>query len=61
LTSVLESLRLYLPTYTLGSVLEEMKRWQEAGKSCFRQLLEKLKLSLPERGVLDRLFPEPSG
>lgn len=61
LTSVLESLRLYLPTYTLGSVLEEMKRWQEAGKSCFRQLLEKLKLSLPERGVLERLFPEPSG
>ena len=27
LTSVLESLRLYLPTFTLSSVLEELKRW----------------------------------
>jgi hypothetical protein len=61
LTSVLESLKLYLPTYTLGSVLEEVKRWQEAGKSCFRQLLEKLKLCVPEQGVLERLFPEPTG
>jgi transposase len=61
LTSVLESLRLYLPTYTLSSVFEEVQRWQRAGKSCFRQLMEKLKLSLPEQDVLDRLFPEPSG
>ena len=61
LTSVLESLRLYLPTYTLSSVFEEVQGWQRAGKSCFRQLMEKLKLSLPEKGVLDRLFPEPSG
>jgi transposase len=61
LTSVLESLRLYLPTYTLSSVLEEVQCWQKAGKSCFRQLLEKLKLSLPDQSVLDRLFPEPSG
>jgi len=57
LTSVLESLRLYLPTYTLGSVLEEMKRWQEAGKSCFRQLLEKLKLSLPDGAFWIVSFP----
>lgn len=61
LTSVLESLRLYLPTYTLSSVLAEVQRWQEAGKSCFRKLLEKLQLSLPEESVLDHLYPDLSG
>jgi transposase len=61
LTSVLESLRLYLPTYTLGSVLEEVLRWQEDGKSCFRRLLEKLKLTIPDHSVLDRVLPNPSG
>jgi hypothetical protein len=34
LVSVLESLRLYLPTFTLGGVMEEIKRWQQAGQSC---------------------------
>ena len=36
LTSVLESLRLYLPTFTLPSVLEEMKRWWEPGEVASR-------------------------
>lgn len=62
LTSVFESLRLYLPKFTLGSVIEEIKRWSEVGKSCFRQLLEKLKLQVPdEESILDRLLPNPSG
>ena len=61
LTSVLESLRLYLPEYTLGKVIEEIKRWQETGRSCYRELLEKLKLTLPDDSVLDRVLPEPSG
>jgi len=60
-TSVLESLRLYLPTFTLTSVLDEVKRWQEAGCSCFRALLEQLGLSLPGHSVLDRVLPSPSG
>lgn len=59
LTSVLESLRLYLPTFTLATVLEEMHRWQAAGRSCFERLRKKLKLKPPEKPVLDRLYPKP--
>jgi transposase len=61
-TSVLESLRLYLPTYTLGSVVEELTRWQAAGRSCFERLLHKLKLTLPQSttSILDRIFPRPT-
>jgi hypothetical protein len=62
LTSVLESLRVYLPTYTLTSVLDELKRWAATGQSCFERLLKKLKLKRPEsdQSVLDQLFPKPS-
>lgn len=62
LTSVLESLRVYLPTYTLTSVLDELKRWAATGQSCFERLLEKLNLKRPEsdQSVLDQLFPKPS-
>lgn len=60
-TSVLESLRLYLPTFTLASVLAEIHRWIENGRSCFTELLEKLKLPVPEQSVLDQVFPHPSG
>jgi transposase len=59
LTSVLESLRLYLPTFTLRTVLEEMQRWWIAGRSCFQKLQKKLKLVGPEKPVIDRLFPRP--
>jgi transposase len=61
LTSVLESLRLYLATFTLASVITEVHRWIEAGRSCFTTLLKKLKLSSPQHGVLDRVLPNPSG
>ncbi len=61
LTSVLESLRLYLPTFTLSSVQEELNRWWAAGQSCFTKLLKKLKLALPEKSILDRILPNPSG
>jgi transposase len=60
LTSVLESLRLYLPTFTLGSVLEELQRWQATGRSCFEKLLHKLKLTLPEEPTIDQIFQKPS-
>jgi hypothetical protein len=61
-TSVLESLRLYLPTYTLASVLEELVRWQAVGCSCFEKLLHTLKLKLPESvpSTIDQLFPPPT-
>jgi hypothetical protein len=61
LTSVLESLRLYLTTFTLTSVLAEIQRWIENGRSCFTELLEKLDLSSPQQSVLDRVLPHPSG
>jgi transposase len=61
LTSVLESLRLYLKTFTLASVMDELERWWQAGQSCFTKLLKKLKLRLPEHSVLDRVLPIPTG
>ena len=60
-TSVLESLRLYLPTFTLTSVIAEIQRWVEKGRSCFTDLLRKLKLPVPQQSVLDRVLPQPSG
>jgi transposase len=61
LTSVLESLRLYLTTFTLASVLAELQRWGAAGRSCFTELLDKLTLAPPQRSVLDQILPNPSG
>jgi transposase len=61
LTSVLESLRLYLPTFTLSSVLDELKGWWETGRSCFAELVEKLGYTPPEKSVIDQLLPGPSG
>lgn len=62
LTSVLESLRVYLKTYTLDSVVAELARWAATGSSCFERLLQKLKLSAPSStpSVLERIFPKPS-
>jgi transposase len=62
LTSVLESLRLYLPTFTLVSVIEELQRWWATGRSCFEKLLKKLKLPEPHSAqpLIDRLIPSPS-
>jgi transposase len=59
-TSVLQSLRLYLPTFTLVSVIAEVHRWMEAGRSCFTELLEKLKIPSPEQSVLEKVLPHPS-
>jgi len=58
---VLESLRLYLPTFTLATVLAEIQRWIEQGRSCFEKQLKKLKLPTCERSVLDSVLPQPSG
>src|ERR1700731_5089069 len=44
-SSVLKSLRLYLPRFTLTSVLAEVQRWLQMCGSCFVELLEKLNLS----------------
>ena len=57
--SVLESLKVYLPTFTLASVLAEIDRWRQTGQSCFTQLLKKLKLQLPAQSLLDKVLPLP--
>lgn len=61
IVSVLESLRLYLTTFNLPSVIDEIKRWSATGRSCFATLARKLKLSTADAEVLNFVFPEPSG
>jgi len=61
IVSVLESLRLYLPTFTLTSVLEEIERWWWAGQSCFTKLLKKMKLQPRDQTILDKVMPIPDG
>lgn len=60
LTSVLESLRQYLPEFTLGKVVDEIQRWAACGCSCFAELLRKLKLKCPQKSILNTLLPVPS-
>jgi hypothetical protein len=61
IVSVLESLRQHLPIFTLSNVIDEIRRWSDAGQSCFKRLLEKQKLPAPPNSLLDCLLPEPSG
>jgi hypothetical protein len=67
IVSVLESLRQHLSTFTLSSVIEEIRHWLETGRSCFARLAEKLGLtgsSAPtdaRPSLLDRVIPVPSG
>ena len=67
IVSVLESLRQHLPTFTLSTVIEEIGRWCENGRSCFARWAKKLGLlnrGLPNDGrlsLLDRLIPVPDG
>ena len=59
LHSVLESLRKQLCEFTLGTVVAEVLRWSEVGRSCFTELAQKLGLELPESSVLDAVLPQP--
>ena len=61
ITSVLESLRQQLSTFTLSTIIEEVRGWYQTGKSCFARLIKKLKLSPPTQSVLDLLLPVPDG
>jgi transposase len=61
LVTVLESLRLYLPQFTLAAVLEEIDRWWQAGQSCFTKLLKKRKLEPRAESILDNVLPVPDG
>jgi transposase len=57
LTSVLESLRLSLPDFTLSHVLQEVTTWLTTGRSRFGKLLESLNLPPPQCSPLDALLP----
>lgn len=59
--SVLESLRQQLSTFTLSTLIAEVRRWYDTGESCFARLLKQCKLSPPVHSLLDLLFPAPSG
>jgi transposase len=67
IVSVLESLRLYLPTFTLASIIDEIQRWWQAGQSCFTRLLQNLQLPPPiactesTPSTLDKVLPVPDG
>jgi transposase len=61
IVSVLESLRVYLKTFTLANIIAEIERWRQAGESCFSKLLRKLKLKVSDQSVLDKLIPIPDG
>jgi hypothetical protein len=60
ITSVLESLRRQLPSFTLSTVIGEILRWQRVGRSCFASLMMKLNLSPPTHSILDFLLPVPA-
>jgi hypothetical protein len=62
-TSVLQSLRLYLPTFTLSTVIAETLGWLQTGVSCFAERLKKRNLELPKKPILTQLYPlaQPNG
>lgn len=57
LTSVLESLRVYLATFTLSTVVEEAQGWLTEGISRFCALAQTCDLPPPARSTLDTLLP----
>jgi hypothetical protein len=61
IVSVLESLRLYLPKFTLARAIEEINQWWQAGQSCFTKLLQEMKLQAPANTILDKVIPVPDG
>jgi hypothetical protein len=67
IVSVLESLRQDLSSFTLSSVIEDIRRWCETGRNCFARWVEELGLTehgLPAGGrlsLLNRLISVTEG
>lgn len=57
IVSVLESLRPYLPSFTLSHVIDEIQQWQPIGESIFERLRRQLNLPPPTTSLLDALIP----
>jgi len=60
LVSVLESLKLHLPEFTLSSVQTELQTWWQTGESLFAQLLKACGLDPPTESRLNNLVPLPT-
>jgi transposase len=56
LTSILESIRLYVEQFTLEAVLNEIGRWTKTGESCFGQRLKKIEKTESKASILDQLY-----
>ena len=56
--SVLESLRVRLPVFTLRAIVAEVTRWTDTANSLFADLAEKLGLGPPPGSILDRVMPD---
>lgn len=61
ITSVFESLKTYLKTYTLASVIEEITSWSERGASCFARATQCIARAQHKTGILDAVLPQPDG
>lgn len=61
LTSVLESLRNYLKSTTLASLIKEVASWAERGGSCFARAAGRIAKSKQKTGILDTVLPQPTG
>ena len=59
IVSVLESLRVYLTSFTLPNLTEEIQRWAQGGRSCFAKLAQQCGLQPPEASPLENLYPSP--
>ena len=60
LVSVLESLKLHLPTFTLSSVQAEVQNWWTRDESLFDRLLKDCGLDPPTESRLQHLVPLPN-
>jgi transposase len=68
ITSVLQSLRRYLPEFNLSAILRETANWKSLGQSCFAKQLARIKrrskrqadVNTGRRSVLDILLPLPA-
>ena len=59
LVSVLESVKLHLPQFSLASLVAEVTRWHDTGQSLFEGLLKKPETARPGPSILEKLSPKP--
>ena len=60
LVSVLESVKLHLPKFTLATLLAEVTRWHRDGYSLFATLRKTSETTRPIPSPLETLYPKPT-